>query len=344
MRYFSLTVCLLVLVSGLGCGSDRPRVVLYCAQDQEFAEQVLADFSRQTGLRTAPRFDTEANKTVALYEELVREQQRPRCDVYWNNEILHTVRLQRQGLLEPYASPSAEAYPEHTRPRDRTYQQFAARARVILINTARVADADRPHSLLDLTGPRWRGKVAMAKPMFGTTATQAACLFEVLGPAKAREFYRGLKANDVALLPGNKQVAERVARGDFDAGLTDTDDALLEVEAGRPVALLFPDRAANAAFPRLGTLFIPNTLAIVRGGPNPAAARRLVDFLLSAAVEEQLARSASRQIPLNPRVRHRPHAQIETPATVRAMQVDWDRAVDLWQEAQDFLRGEFGGP
>src|SRR5712692_7324748 len=99
-----------------GCGGGRDRVVLYCAQDQEFAEQILKEFSAKTSLPVAPHYDTEANKTVVLYDELVRERRRPRCDVFWNNEILSTIRLQRQGLLEPYHSPAASSFPAWTMP------------------------------------------------------------------------------------------------------------------------------------------------------------------------------------------------------------------------------------
>ena len=49
----------------------------------------------------------------------------------------------------------------------------------------------RPQSLLGLTDARWRGRLAMAVPLYGTTASQAACLFDVLGPEKAKEYYRG---------------------------------------------------------------------------------------------------------------------------------------------------------
>ena len=102
-------ILLLILVSG--CGKAKPRVVLYCAQDREFAEGLLADFGRDTGIDVALKFDTEAEKSVGLYTELIRERDRPRCGVFWNNEILSTIRLQRQGLLEPYESGSAKTLP-----------------------------------------------------------------------------------------------------------------------------------------------------------------------------------------------------------------------------------------
>ena len=133
----------------------------------------------------------------------------------------------------------------------------------------------------------------MAKPLFGTTATQAACLFAVWGDPRAKEFFRAVKRNEVQILSGNKQVALAVAAGRLAFGLTDTDDALIEVEKGMPVAIVYPDQGADG----LGTLLIPNTLSIVRGCPHPAAARRLVDYLLSPEVEACLAAGESASNP-----------------------------------------------
>jgi len=328
-------VCLAPVV--LGCGS-KPRVVLYCAQDKEFADQILDEFTKQTSLAVAPKFDTESTKSVSLAKELEQEKDRPRCDVHWNNEILTTILLQRQGLLEPYASPAAEAFPASARAKDNSWHAFAQRARVLLINTKLVSEDQRPRSILDLTKPSWKGKVALAKPNHGTSATHAACLFQVLGVQEAKQFYRDLRANEVQIVSGNKQVAEAVSAGQYAVGITDTDDAIGEVEAGKPVAILFPDRD------QMGTLFIPNTVAVIRGCPNPKEARRLVDYLLSPEVEGKLAEAASHQIPLNPAVDAHLPKEIETPATVKAMAVDFDKAADLWDEAQTFLRNEFARP
>jgi iron(III) transport system substrate-binding protein len=317
-------------------------VVLYCAQDREFAESILADFTAGGGPPVDAKYDTEANKSVSLVEELVREAGRPRCDVFWNNEVIGAIRLERQGLLEPYASPSAAPYPAWAKAPDGTWHAFAARARVLLVNTKLVSEAERPKSLLELTDPKWRGRVAMAKPQFGTTATQAACLFEALGPDAAKGFYRGLKANGIQVVPGNKQAAEGVGEGRFAVGLTDTDDALEEVQAGRPVAIVFPNAAGDPAHPKLGTLFIPNTLAVVKGGPHPEAARRLVDFLLSADVEKRLAEGGGYQIPLNPEVKANLPPALAPARTAKPMDVDFARAADRWEEAQAFLAEVFG--
>ncbi len=331
----------LLAVGCQGCSRPSERVVVYCAQDQEFAEGVFADFTKSSGLAVSPKFDTEANKSVSLAAELEAETVRPRCDVHWNNEILGTIRLARKGVYEPYSSPSAGPFPDWTKAKDGTWQAFAGRARVLIVNTNLVPEAERPRSLLDLTQPKWKGKVAIAKPQFGTTATQAACLFEVMGSDAAKAFYRGLKANDVQVVAGNKQTATGVSEGKFAVGLTDTDDALIELNAGKPVAVIFPDKDGHAEFPRLGVLYIPNTLAVVKGGPNPAGAKKLIDALLRAETEAKLATGGGFQIPLNPTVKADLPEALLTPTQAKPMAVDFEKAADLWDDAQAFLRDEF---
>jgi iron(III) transport system substrate-binding protein len=332
----------LVLVGALGC-SRQPRVVVYCAQDKEFAEQIFADFQKQAGLLVAPHYDTEKTKSVSLYVELVNEAERPRCDVFWNNEIISTIRLQRKGILQPYASPAAAPYPAWCRGPDDTWHAFAWRTRVLLVNTKLVAESDRPKSLLDLTDPRWKGKAAMAKPQYGMSATQAVCLFEVLGKEKARAYYLGLRDNQIAILGGNKDVAVKVGQGEFAVGMTDTDDALAEVKAGRPVVLIFPD-SDRPAGDRMGTLCVPNTVSLIKGAPDVEGGRKLIDFLLSPEVEKSLAESDSHQVPLNPQVKAKLPAAMEPALTAKKMDVDWNKAADLWDEVQSFLSEQFARP
>jgi len=321
-----------------GCWTSSPNnVVVYTSQDSEFSEPIFADFTKTTGIPVRAKFDTESTKTVGLAAAISAEKDQPRCDVFWNNEILHTMRLQKQGLLVAYHPPIADKYPAAFRSPDGLWHGFAARARVLLVNTEKTPKPDRPKSIFDLADPRWKGRVGIAKPLFGTTATQAACLFAVLDEEKAKEFYRSLKANDVQILSGNKQVAMGVAGGQLAFGMTDTDDAVIEVEKGMPVEIVYPDQGEGG----LGTLFIPNTLAIIRGCPHQENARRLVAYLLSPEVEKRLAEGPSAQVPLNGEVDAK--VRIATPRTVKAMSVDFAAAADQWDAAAKFLTDEFTG-
>ena len=55
-------------------GCDGGDVVIYCAHDSVYSEQILQDFEDQTGIRLDIRFDTEATKSLGLTELLVREK------------------------------------------------------------------------------------------------------------------------------------------------------------------------------------------------------------------------------------------------------------------------------
>jgi iron(III) transport system substrate-binding protein len=234
--------------------------------------------------------------------------------------------------------PNAQQFPSRFRAADNTWFGFAARARVLIVNRNLIADGEAPESIFELTDAKWRGQIGMAKPLFGTTATHAACLFAELGSDRATEFFLELKRNRIRILSGNKQVAVSVATGAMAMGLTDTDDAVGELEKGQPVRLVYLDAEPD----QIGTLFIPNSLAAIKGSPHPDAADRLANYLLSADVESALARGPSAQIPLNPAVQL--PLRVETPATVHAMDVDWDKAVEMWDEAATFLAQEFAGP
>jgi iron(III) transport system substrate-binding protein len=311
--------------------------MVYTALDSEFSEPIFKDFTRETDIGVEPKFDVESNKTVRLTRLIIQERTRPRCDVFWNNEILNTLRLQQQGLLDVYRPKIAEEYPEAFRSPQGTWHGFAGRARVLVVNTELVPEAEWPRSIRDLADPKWRGRAAIAKPLAGTTATHAACLFSHWGDQEAKKFFKALKVNRVNVLSGNKQVATWVSGGQLPFGLTDTDDAIIEKEKGLPVEIVYPDQDEDG----LGTLFIPNTLAIIRGGPNPESARRLVDYLLSREVEAKLAVGPSAQIPLNPKVDAK--VRVETPKTIKPMKVDFEKAAEKWETAAEFLHGEFGG-
>lgn len=315
-----------------GCWGGTNEAVLYCALDSEFARPLLEEFSRKENIAVLPKFDVEASKTVGLAQALLAERDRPRADVFWNNEVLHTLRLDRAGLLEPQPEPIGGDLPAWARSPRRTWFGFAARARVLLVHLERLPPAERPSSVRDLADARFRGRCGLAKPLFGTTATHAACLFATWGTAAAEAFFEQADANGAQILPGNKQVAQAVGTGALDWGLTDTDDALAEIAAGKPVGIVWPDQVEGQP----GTLFIPNTIAQIRGGPHPAAGRKLLEYVLSPAVETALAAGPSGQIPVREKLVGPPG--LADASRVRRMEVDFEQAADVWDAVAKYFK------
>lgn len=325
-----------ILFAGAGCIPQAEReVVVYCALDREFSESILDDYEQTAKVKVLPKFDVESTKTVGLVTAIIEERKRPRCDLFWNNEMLHTLRLEKLGLLDVYLSPSAEDFPSDYVSADKHWHGFAARARILIVNTDKLPNSeDWPTSIEDLADPKWKGEVAIAKPLFGTTATHAAVLFDIWGTEKAESFFDRV-AENAAVLSGNKQVALAVGEGEYTFGITDTDDAIIERDNGQPVAIVFPDQGED----QMGTLYIPNSLAIIRGSANGDEAKKLVDFLLKPEIESRLAQGDSAQFPVNPNVKTRSRAAADTPT--RWMEVDFRSAADQWDNAVIFLRDRF---
>src|SRR5947207_1919885 len=89
------------LLFAAGCSFESSdEVVVYSALDREFSEPILERFTRESGVTTLPKYDLESAKTVGLTMAIIAEANRPRCDVFWNNEILNTLRLKDKGLLD----------------------------------------------------------------------------------------------------------------------------------------------------------------------------------------------------------------------------------------------------
>ena len=337
-------IILLAVAFSAGCAPQSAReVIVYTSLDEEFSKPMFAEFTRETGIEVRGKFDVESTKSVGLTQEIIEERDRPRCDLFWNNEVVNTLRLEREGLLAEYDSPIGRQFPPQYRSPTGTWYGFAARARVLIVNAKLVGEDERPDSIFDLVDPQWKDRCGIAKPLAGTTATHAACLFAAWGDERATEFFRGVKEN-CRVLGGNKQVARAVADGELAFGLTDTDDAIIEIEAGMPVAIVFPDQepasgGEGLSDEALGTLMIPNTLAIIQGAERRKEAELLLDYLLSPAVEGRLAGGPSAQFPLNPAVKERSRVAPKEPLV--EMNVDFEAAAAKWDDVARFLREEF---
>jgi iron(III) transport system substrate-binding protein len=336
-RVAAVAFSLFWMLCSPGCVS-RPEdaVVIYSAADREYASPILAGFSRRfEGVEVVPQFDVESTKTVGLVTRIESESSRPRCDVLWNNEIMHTLRLEQAGLLQPIDWDITLDWPSHMRSSSGNWVGIGARARVLLVNRELLPAAeDWPGSVSDLADPKWQGKCGLALPLFGTTATHFAVLRSQLGDQKSADLFKAIQVNAV-VLSGNKQVAQAVSSGRIAFGLTDTDDALIEMDAGLPVEIVFPDQEPQQP----GALRIPNTVAVIADCPHPVAAAALANYLVSEDTEGRLAMGPSGQFPVRPGHPQQSRAQGES--QVRWMAADFAAAAENWPALSDELRAIF---
>jgi iron(III) transport system substrate-binding protein len=283
---------LLLLISVAAVGArEQPHVVAYCAQDQTYAEPVFLQFERETGIKVRAVYDNEAVKTVGMANRLIAERTHPVCDVFWGNEEMRTRLLAAQGVFRETNG----------------WAGFGYRSRRIVINTNHLAIVSSGLSLQELTNAHWRGKIALAYPQFGTTATHFHVLRQFWGDNGWRAWCRALADNKPLLVDGNSEVVKAVGRSDAWVGLTDSDDIADAQREGLPVAALPMSEQ---------TLLIPNTLAVIRGGPNPAEAQRLFSYLQTPAVVDALIQAKAIE-----------GARIES-VTPRTLRPQWPRILE----------------
>ncbi len=268
----------------------QQALVVYCAHDAEFSEPILKEFERRTGIPVLIRFDTEATKSLGLINLLIHEKSQPRCDVFWNNELLGMLDLQAQGVLAPYRGAGYERIPEQYKDPEGYWTGFAARLRVHIINTTKTK-AD-PENVDQLWKSDKLNQLAIAKPLYGTTLVHYSVLSQLWGLERLKAWHRKTRERGLNEVNGNATVKNLVAQGACSAGLTDTDDYFVAKDAGLPVAML-PVRVGENR-----TICIPNCVALIRGSRHTTEAQQLIDFLLSAETELQLAQSTARQVPL----------------------------------------------
>jgi iron(III) transport system substrate-binding protein len=254
-------------------------LVLYCSHDSVFADSIIRQFEATSGITVQVRYDEETNKSLGLTNLLITERGQPRCDVFWNNQTLSTIRLKEEGLLAAVDPALFARIPKQFKDTENQWAGFAARLRVYIVNTLRSTSLSN---------------VAIAAPLFGTTLSHYAVQCDRMGLDGLKAWHGSLHDRGIREVRGNGAVKDLVAAGACSFGFTDTDDAFAAIDAGRPVTML-PVRLDTGK-----TICLPNCVAMIRNCPHPDAAAKFIEYLLSEEVELALANSGSRQIPLGP--------------------------------------------
>jgi len=279
--------------------TGTPRVTVYCSVDEDFAKSVLDTFQSESGIQTAVVFDNEAGKTTGLVQRIRAEAQGggKTADVFWSSELFGTIELAKNGFLEPYDSPAAADIPARFRDPQRRWTAVSARGRVVAFDPEQVDKAKLPTKWEQLAEPEYAKDTTFANPLFGTTRGHVAAMFALWGKDKARKYLTDLRDGGMLLSDGNSAAVRAVVDGRAKYAATDTDDVSVAQAAKESIAFRFLDMGDG------GTLMIPCSVAMIKGSQHGDAARKLVDFLVSARVEGLLAKSRSNNAPVREKVR-----------------------------------------
>jgi iron(III) transport system substrate-binding protein len=244
------------------------KLVLYTSQPQADAQATIDAF-RKVHPNVEVTFTRDG--TTQLMNRLQAEfiAGNPQPDVLLIADAMTMEALKAENRLQAYPQARTDSLPAGSFDTQKTY--FATK----LITTGIVynkAAPMKPESWADLAKPEARGQVVMPSPLFsGAAAIHMGAV--VRQPDLGWKWYETLKNNGAQAARGNPAVLEAVAGGQKLYGVIVDFMAINANKKGSPVEFVFP---------RDGSTFVTEPVAILRTSKNQAAARAFVDFVLSA--------------------------------------------------------------
>jgi len=268
-----VTICLFLLAGS----APAAEVVLYSSNPSELLDLVTKGFGAKTGIKVSVvRLGTgEAMKRIAA------EKDKPLCDVFWSGDI--AVLENAKANFQPYRSPEAKGLPSGYVDKEARWTASNAHVMIIMTNKSQAKDQDAPKMWKDLFLPKWKGKIVMANPeKSGSAYAQVYGIYKLYG-------WDGLKKliENAKILDSSSLIYKGVAAGEYPLGVT------MEYAAHRYVA--GGDKNVGIVYPADGAFMAPEATGIVNNCPHPTEAKKLLDYLISKPVEDEIFVKFSRR-------------------------------------------------
>lgn len=270
-----------LLATGLlacGGGGDDALVV-YSGRNENLVRPLLDRFESETGIE----IDVKYADTSELLPTILEEGDNSPADVFFSQDAGALGELAEEEFLAPLPTEITSVVAERFRDPEGRWVGVTGRARVVAYNTDLVTPDRLPASVLEVTGPAWRGKVGYP-PTNASFVAFVTSLRETVGDDRARSFLEGLKANDARRYDNNIQTLDAVASGEIELGLVNHYYLYNEFKErpDAPVANYYPGQVPGGE----GTFVNVAGAAVLATSKRPAEAQRFVAFLLEQSSQE----------------------------------------------------------
>jgi len=253
------------------------KAVWYAAMDLPVAERMARGFeAKYPGIAVR----IERTGSERQFQRLAQEYAANihAADVIHASDASHFIAWKRNGWLAPFVP---EEVARHFPPEHRDPDGFYATARVAVVslgyNTDLVKPEDAPRSFVDLLHPKWLNKIVKAHPSYsGTIMTSTFQVARELG----WDYFEKLAKQKVLQVQSAVDPPNKLALGERHVMADGNDFNLVQLkEAGKPVEVVYPLEGAPL-------IVCPN--GVLRGAPNPNAARLLQSYILSREGQQLL--------------------------------------------------------
>ena len=303
-------------------------VNVYSIWPENWARPMFEEFEKATGIKVNfIRFSS--GEALA---RVMAEKNNPRIDVLFGGPVETFAAGVKEGLFEPYKSPSFAALPPRFRHPEGLWTAIADDPLVFMSNNKFLKDngLQAPASWNDLLAPAYKNMIQMADARTsGTAVTRIFSVIEVNGrdENKAFDYMKKLRPNVQLYTKSGGGGTLPVGLGQAGAGIFFIVDALDTKAKGYDVTISFPKEGIGTA---------AEAIALVKGAKNPAVGRKLIDWATSPAMQGQFAKYKINFVPAHPDVAVEPSlAQVLRAATIFPIDADYaganrKRVVDRW--------------
>jgi iron(III) transport system substrate-binding protein len=207
-------------------------------------------------------------------------------------------------LLRPMNMREVErAIPSQFRAPDNSWIGLSGRFWIVVYNTT-LAKPNQIKSLLDLSQPQWKDKIAI--PNSGSEYLQAgvSVIKATFGDERTKQFLQGLKANaGTQVYQKSSQIVEAVAKGQVAVGIVNHYYIYrhLASQPTAPIAALMPDQQAGG----MGAIMNVSGIGVTRASKHVDSAKLLIEFLVAQAGQKLFA-DLDKEYPLHPEVKADP--------------------------------------
>jgi iron(III) transport system substrate-binding protein len=263
-----------------GCGGDRDALTIYSGRTEDLVGPLLERFAEEEDVAIDVRYGDTGELALLLAEEGDRSP----ADVFWGQSPGATAYLAERGLLAPLSRSLLDLVDPAFEDPEGLWTGISGRQRVLVYNSERVDRSELPASVVDLTEPRFRGRVGIA-PTNGSFQDFVTAMRDVEGEEAAAAWLRGMAANDARTYANNNAIVEAAGRGEVDMGLVNHyyNHRFLAEDPG------LPTRNHRFAAGDIGGLVIPSSASVLASSSRTEEAERFIAFLLSREAQEYFA-------------------------------------------------------
>jgi iron(III) transport system substrate-binding protein len=287
----ALALAVLALVVDVAPGTAAPSVsiVLYTGQHPQLTDQIVAAFTRQTGIAVRVR----TNDGIVLADQILQEGGGSPADVYLTENSPELMFLEQHGLFAKVSPATLSEIPARDNSPSGHWVGVALRVSSLSYDTHLVSRGALPTSLLGLADPRWKGKVAVA-PVDSDFPPLVSAVLARYGTAPTERWLAGLKRNAL-IYQDEEGVVAAVNRGAAAVGIANQYYWYrLRLEVG-PHAM----HSALYYFPHhdVGSIENVSGAAVLASSHHRAAAESFLSFLVSPTAQHIIATSDDYEYP-----------------------------------------------